>query len=127
MPDPGRTLGAAAWRKGLRDTHSCPSSIRVDQGTEFISRDPDLSAHQNGVIPGLSRPGKPTDHAYIEAFNGRLRTECLKTHWFLGLADARENSEAWRRDCNKVRPHGAIGNKPPITLTSHNGAASRLM
>jgi len=101
-----------------------PETIRVDQGTEFTSRDLDLWAYQNGVILDFSRPGKPTDNAFIEAFNGRLRAECLNTHWFLSLADAWEKLEDWRRDYNEVRPHGAIGNKPPITLTNHNGATS---
>lgn len=101
-----------------------PSTIRVDQGTEFTSRDLDLWAYENDVILDFSRPGKPTDNAFIEAFNGRLRAECLNTHWFLSLADAREKLEDWRRDYNEVRPHGAIGNKPPITLTDHNGATS---
>jgi putative transposase len=101
-----------------------PETIRVDQGTEFTSRDLDLSAYQNGVILDFSRPGKPTDNAFIEAFNGRLRAECLNTHWFLSLADAREKLEDWRRDYNEVRPHGAIGNKPPIALVNHGGAAS---
>ena len=60
-----------------------PETIRVDQGSEFISRDLDLWAYQNDVILDFSRPGKPTDNAFIEAFNGRLRAECLNTHWFL--------------------------------------------
>ena len=101
-----------------------PETIRVDQGSEFISRDLDLWAYQNDVTLDFSRPGKPTDNAFIEAFNGRLRAECLNTHWFLSMADARKKLEDWRRDYNEVRPHGAIGNKPPITLTNHVGAAS---
>jgi putative transposase len=60
----------------------------------------------------------PPDNAYIEAFNGRFRAECLNTHWFLTLADAREKLEKWRRYYNEDRPHGAIGNKPPITLVN---------
>ena len=67
-----------------------PETIRVDQGSEFISRDLDLCAYQNNVTLDFSRPGKPTDNAFIEAFNGRLRTECLNTHWFLSLGDAKE-------------------------------------
>ena len=98
-----------------------PESIRVDQGSEFVSRDLDLWAYRRGVTLDFSRPGKPTDNAFIEAFNGRLRAECLNTHWFLSLADAREKLEAWRRDYNEVRPHGAIGNKPPILLMNHPG------
>ena len=62
-----------------------PKVIRVDQGTEFVSRDMDLWAYQKGVILDFSRPGKPTDNAFIEAFNGRLRAECLNTHWFMSM------------------------------------------
>ena len=66
-----------------------------------------------GVTLDFSRPGKPTDNAFIEAFNGRFRAECLNAHWFLTLADAREKLEDWRKYYNEDRPHGAIGNKPP--------------
>ena len=93
-----------------------PATIRVDQGTEFVSRDLDLWAYQRGVTLDFSRPGKPTDNAFIEAFNGRFRAECLNTHWFLTLADARAKLEDWRRYYNEERPHGAIGQRPPITL-----------
>jgi putative transposase len=64
-----------------------PSSIRVDQGSEFVSRDLDLWAYQNHVTLDFSRPGQPTDNAFIEAFNGRLRAECLNTRRFLSLVD----------------------------------------
>jgi putative transposase len=93
-----------------------PKAIRVDQGTEFVSRDLDLWAYTNGVTLDFSRPGKPTDNAFIEAFNGRFRAECLNAHWFLSLADALEKMEDWRKYYNEDRPHGAIGQKPPITL-----------
>jgi putative transposase len=62
--------------------------------------------------------------AFIEAFNGRLRAECLNTHWFLTLADAREKLEDWRKYYNEDRPHGAIGNKPPVSLITPAGASS---
>jgi putative transposase len=102
-----------------------PKTIRVDQGSEFISRDLDLWAYANGVTLEFSRPGKPTDNAFIEAFNGRLRAECLNTCWFLSLADAREKLEAWRRYYNEDRPHGAIGYKSPITLMNTGGASGQ--
>ena len=70
-----------------------PKTIRVDQGSEFVSRDLDLWAYVKGVTLDFSRPGKPTDNAFIEAFNGRLRAECLNAHWFMTLADAREKLE----------------------------------
>jgi putative transposase len=101
-----------------------PKTIRVDQGSEFISRDLDLWAYQHGVTLDFSRPGKPTDNAFIEAFNARLRAECLNTYWFLSLADAAEKLEAWRRDYNEQRPHGAIGNKVPAALMKSAHAAS---
>ena len=95
-----------------------PATIRVDQGSEFVSRDLDLWAYQKGVILDFSRPGKPTDNGFIESFNGKFRAECLNTHWFMSLDDARSKMEAWRRDYNEVRPHSAIGYKPPIAMQS---------
>jgi putative transposase len=90
-----------------------PQSIRVDNGPEFISRSLDMWAYFNGVKLDFSRPGKPTDNAVIESFNGRLRDECLNQHWFLSLDEARAVTEAWREDYNRVRPHGALGNRTP--------------
>lgn len=101
-----------------------PSTIRVDQGTEFVSRDLDLWAYQRRVTLDFSRPGKPTDNAFIEAFNGRFRAECLNAHWFLSLADAQKQLKDWRKYYNEERPHGAIGNKTPIILLNHAGATS---
>lgn len=101
-----------------------PKTIRVDQGSEFISRDLDLWAYQRGVELDFSRPGKPTDNAFIESFNGKFRSECLNAHWFLTLDDARSKMEEWRKDYNTVRPHSAIGNKPPISLVKGSSAAS---
>ena len=90
-----------------------PKSIRVDNGPEFISRSLDLWAYFNGVKLDFSRPGKPTDNAVIESFNGRLREECLNQHWFLSLDEARAVTEARKEDYNRVRPHGALGNRTP--------------
>ena len=49
-----------------------PKTIRVDQGSEFISRDLDLWAYQKGVVLDFSRPGKPTDNSFIESFNDKF-------------------------------------------------------
>ena len=99
-----------------------PAVIRVDQGSEFVSRDLDLWAYQRGVTLDFSRPGKPTDNAFIESFNGKFRIECLNAHWFMSLDDARRKCEAWRRDYNEERPHSAIGNKPPIDVLNRSAA-----
>jgi putative transposase len=100
-----------------------PKTIRVDNGPEFVSKELDLWAYLKGVTLDFSRPGKPTDNAFIESFNGKFRTECLNANWFLSLDEARAKCEAWRRDYNEVRPHSAIGNKTPIEL--HRIAASQ--
>jgi putative transposase len=75
-----------------------PKAIRVDQSSKFILRDMDLWAYQKGVDLDFSRPGKPTDSAFIESFNGKFRAECLNAHWFLSLGDARTKMEEWRKD-----------------------------
>lgn len=77
-----------------------PGTIRVDQGSEFISRDLDLWAYHRGVVLDFSRPGKPTDNAFIESLNGKFRAECLNAHWFMSLEDARRKIEDWRRHYN---------------------------
>ena len=82
----------AALELALR-RHGKPDRIRVDNGPEFISRDLDLWAYANKVILDFSRPGKPTDNAFIESFNSRFRQECLNQHWFLSLNDAKEKVE----------------------------------
>jgi len=72
--------------------------LRAGEGSEFISKALDAWAHRHGVRLEFSRPGKPTDNAFIESFNGRLRQECLNQNWFLSLADARETIKNWRQD-----------------------------
>jgi len=75
---------------------AAPQRIQVDNGPEFVSQVLDRWAYERRVELAFSRPGKPTDNAHIEAFNGRLRQECLNQHWFLSLDDARAKIEAWR-------------------------------
>ena len=101
-----------------------PKTIRVDQGSEFVSRDLDLWAYANGVTLDFSRPGKPTDNAFIEAFNSKVRSECLNAHWFMSLDDARSKLEDWRRYYNEERPHSGIGQMTPILLHNPSGASS---
>jgi len=90
-----------------------PERIQVDNGSEFISKTLDKWAYENGVTLDFSRPGKPTDNALIESFNGSFRDECLNIHWFLSLDDARQKIEQWRQDYNRFRPHSALGNITP--------------
>ena len=89
--DVAATLERAAVETGL------PKTIRLDNGPEFVGKDLDLWAFMRGVTLDFSRPGKPTDNAYIESFNGKFRAECLNANWFLSLDEARQKCEAWRR------------------------------
>ena len=65
-------------------------------------------------------PGKPTQNAFIESFNGRFRDECLNEHVFLTLAEARRTIEAWRNDYNARRPHNRSATSPPTSSRSTN-------
>ena len=64
----------------LKGTIGLPQRIAVDNGPEFISKALDAWAYWNGVKLEFWRPGKPTDNAYVESFNGHLREECLNQH-----------------------------------------------
>ncbi len=98
----------------LRTLRTLPKTIRVDNGTEFTSKAMDRWAYENKVILDFSRPGKPTDNAFIESFHGSVRAECLNENWFLSLEDAREKIESWRCDYNEQRPRSSLGNLAPI-------------
>ena len=107
----------------LGDQRTLPQTIRVDNGTEFTSKAVDRWAYENQVVLDFSRPGKPTDNAFIESFNGSVRAECLNENWFLSLDDAKVKIEASRVDYNEHRPHSALGNLAPSEFAS-SGQAS---
>ena len=98
-----------------------PEYIQVDNGSEFISKNLDKWAYENHVQLLFSRPGKPTDNAFIESFNGSLRDECLNVNWFFSLQDAKEKIESWRVEYNSYRPHMALdGHTPNEVIGRHN-------
>ena len=103
-----------------------PGSLRVDNGPEFAGRLLDHWAYLNGVEIDFSRPGKPTDNAFIEAFNARLRAECLNASWFLSLADAKSRIEEWRCHYNEERPHSALGNLTPRAFANQAQPARKV-
>ncbi len=90
-----------------------PHRLQTDNGSEFISKTLDRWAYENKVTMDFSRPGKPTDNALVESFNGSLRDECLNVHWFLSLDDAQEKIEKWRQEYNQQRPHSSLNNQTP--------------
>ncbi|PVE22121.1 hypothetical protein DC522_22685 [Microvirga sp. KLBC 81] len=107
--------------------YGVPRTIRMDNDPEFISRALDLWAYRNGVVLDFSRPGKPIDNSFVEAFNGKVRAECIDQNWFLSLADARLKCEAFRHEYNGDRPHSSIGHKTPLEFMKPIGIPGRPM
>jgi putative transposase len=95
-----------------------PAAIRTDQGPEFTGRALDQWATANDVRLVLIQPGKPTQNAYIESFNGKFRDECLNENWFVSLDHAKAAIAAWRRDYNEVRPHSSLGKRTPAEFAA---------
>ena len=96
------------WR-----SRGAPKKLFCDNGSEFTSQLMDLWAYQQKMKIDFSRPGKPTDKAHIESFNGTFRRECLNTQWFLPLGDAQQQLDAWRNEYNVSRPHRALQDRTP--------------
>ena len=90
-----------------------PDVLTLDNGPELRGRILDGWAHDNGVQLYFIDPGKPTQNAYIESFNGRFRDECLNEHWFTSMAHAQVIIEAWRREYNEERPKKGLGGRTP--------------
>ena len=93
-----------------------PAMIVSDNGTELTSRAALEWSNRTGVEWHNIAPGKPTQNAFVESFNGKFRDECLNEEVFVSLAEARSVIERWRTDYNHVRPHSAHGGLPPSTV-----------
>jgi putative transposase len=101
-----------------------PEHIRSDNGTEFTAMEIRKWLGLLGVKTLFIEPGSPWENGYIESFNGKFRDELLNREIFTTLSEARVLIEQWRREYNQVRPHSALGYRPPapeaiipITLT----------
>jgi putative transposase len=108
----------------LAQTRGLPQAIQVDNGPEFRGLDLDQWAYQNAVKLHFIQPGKPTQNAHIESFNGKLRDECLNQEWFSSLPHARTILANWKHDYNWVRPHSALDYLPPILWAQRQGQLS---
>ena len=107
----GRRVAAFIDRLAL--FHGYPQRLRVDNGPEFTSAFFHQWAAERGIQLEHIRPGKPSDNAFIESFNGKLRDECLNEHWFAHVQDAQEKIESWRQLYNEVRPHSSLNDRTP--------------
>ena len=92
-----------------------PQGIVSDNGPELTSRAILDWQNANTVRWHYIAPGKPTQNAFVESFNGRLRDELLNEEVFQSLADARRHLARWRYDYNNIRPHSTHNGKPPAT------------
>jgi putative transposase len=97
----------------LRKTRSRPGEVVVDNGPELTSKAMFLWAQRSRVQIRFIQPGKPSQNAFVESFNGKLRDACLNEHWFTDLADARRTIETWRVHYNSVRPHSSLAYRTP--------------
>jgi putative transposase len=103
----------------LVSERAIPKMIVSDNGTELTSAAV-LRWASGRVDWHYIEPGKPVQNAFIEAFNSRLRDECLNEHVFLSLAEARQIIEAWRQDFNRHRPHSSLGYLAPEEFAARN-------
>ena len=106
----------------LARSRGIPKAIVCDNGPEFAGEALDEWAYKNNVVLDFIDPGKPTQNAFIESFNGTFREECLNENWFVSLADAQQTIEAWRVEYNTERPHSKLRDCTPrefaLNLTS---------
>lgn len=102
-----RALNQIVEARGL------PEAITVDNGPEFRSKALDKWAYENQVVLDFIRPGKPVDNCYIESFNSKFRNECLNSHYFDSIAEAKMRIEDWRKKYNGFRPHRTLKGLTP--------------
>lgn len=98
----------------LVECYGRPAQLRTDNGPEFISAKLSEWCEQQGITLHWIQPGKPTQNAYIERFNGSFRRELLDAHLFRSLAHVRQLVDEWRHDYNTQRPHQALNFMTPI-------------
>ena len=99
-----------------------PHTVVSDNGTELTSMAILRWCQDRQIEWHYTAPGKPTQNAFVESFNGRLRDELLNETLFTSLAHARFNLAAWQDDYNTVRPHGSLGNLPPAIYAKLNAS-----
>jgi putative transposase len=103
-----------------------PTSLLTDNGPEFAGLALERWAHDHRVQHRFITPGKPSQNAYIESFNGKLRDECLNEHEFLHLTHARDLLETFRDDYNHHRPHSSLDDLTPAAFAARNIAPGPL-
>ncbi len=94
-----------------------PEHIRSDNGPEMTAKVVRNWLTQVGAKTLFIEPGSPWENGYCESFNGKLRDELLNGEIFYSLKEAQIVIEQWRKHCNTIRPHSALGYRPPAPQT----------
>jgi len=98
---------------GLFARHGSPEHLRSDNGPEFTAKVVRRWLERVEVRTLYIAPGSPCENGYVESFNGKLKDELMDREIFYSLEEARVLVEQWRREYNTVRPHSALGYRPP--------------
>jgi transposase InsO family protein len=93
--------------------HGIPEHLRSDNGSEFTAKMVRDWLSRLDVRTLYIEPGSPWENGYIESFNGKLRDELLNGEIFDTVLEAKVLTERWRQEYNHVRPHSALGYRPP--------------
>jgi transposase InsO family protein len=108
-----RSDDVLAQLTALMSTRGTPTHLRSDNGAEFTATAVREWLARVGVQTLFIEPGSPWENGYVESFNGKLRDELLNGELFYTLREAQILIERWRRHYNIVRPHRALGQRPP--------------
>lgn len=103
-----------------------PKSICLDNGPEFRSKLFQQWALKKGISLNFIQPGKPTQNAFIESFNGKFRTEFLDQHWFSTITEVKHATNKWRRNYNEARPHSALGYLTPVEFITNKSLTNNI-
>ena len=110
------TLRVIRVLEQLKEVRGLPNMIRVDNGPEFISHRLDAWCKDHKITLAFIQPGKPTQNAYVERFNGSIRRELLNAYVFRTLNEVKEKAFQWQEDYNHHRPHKSLGYRAPIDV-----------
>jgi transposase InsO family protein len=102
----------------VMQTRGVPEHLRSDNGPEMVAKNLRRWLAKLGTRTVYITPGSPWENGYCESFNGRLRDELLNGELFYTLREAQVLIERWRVHYNTVRPHGALGYRPPAPETA---------
>ncbi|MDP1592285.1 MAG: IS3 family transposase [Prosthecobacter sp.] len=101
----------------LMATRGVPEHVRSDNGPEFTAKAVREWLGKVGARTLFIQPGSPWENGYVESLNGKLRNELLNGEIFCSVLEAKVLVERWRVHYNTVRPHSALGYRPPAPET----------